>query len=1065
MTEAELQLKISLAKAGLERDAAAAAAAIRKQLGDVEADIKLKTDDASIKKLERAISELADETLQTAQQAEFLKRAYNLSDREIDQVIGKMRRLGDETDRTKNSAGGLNEILTGLLRGVGDRLLEGFLDSLREIARLTAELTLKSLELARSQDQVEAALGAVFPTQEAIAEQLAFVRQVADETGGSFTALSKEYAKFAAAAGLAGVETSVLQGVFRESSRVAALFGASAADQNLILNALSQIASKGVVSMEELRQQLGERLPVAFKATADGLGITTAELNGLVSSGQLTAQEFFPAFERGLKGIQGEANATTVSIGLLRNNFDDGLRALGKGLQPLQNEVLEFVNAVLLAAGEEFDGFDPILDATERLTTALEESPEAVEAFGAVFADIANAVVEQVGAIIDAIAEFVAQEGNVEQLAEQFTVLVDAIDAIGTVARVLIDLASGIAEVATAAESLPIVGDNIDRLLKFPTPLGLLIETLKGVGEVLIVLKDVAIDAVGGVLDSAARILPVLGPIVDRIQQILDRLKTPEPEVVTPALVDQDDRELRPRPKTEAPKPQPTPEPEPPDLSPIENKYKELTAALEIEQDRQIQILVEGGKSQEEIAAKEREFLQRRIDLNKEKLAELQAVNIESLDPKDQAKLRDQLLALEQKIASDELKLAQDSRKAVEDSEKAKTKATEDAAKARETAEKNAEKVAKERADAEKKRADEIKRAREEQIKAIEAEGKALVRNGELAIEAAEVQLQALDRVEEALTRQEDLLKSQSDLLQAVGELQGSINDARADRLREIIGDEDASDSKKKKAAQELLALTEQRFATEKAQLEQKQALELQAFDLGQQQAALAEQRAIREQELGLAKIELQKIEIENERTLAALRGDDKAVQLADRQLQLLDQQTAAQADLIASLQKEAALSQELGAQQRQALVAQQEQQDIGLANQQQDQARSLDEEVSGISRSLDRRGDRLVDRSEGRLTRELSQAQGALPSLLAAARPNPQIQALAGMGSISSPSEVNLSQFVAPVVQGIQALGAAVNALAASPRQLTVATPDPVADTSRILSDISRQTAQGVNP
>ena len=46
-----------------------------------------------------------------------------------------------------------------------------------------------------------------------------------------------------------------------------------------------------------------------------------------------------------------------------------------------------------------------------------------------------------------------------------------------------------------------------------------------------------------------------------------------------------------------------------------------------------------------------------------------------------------------------------------------------------------------------------------------------------------------------------------------------------------------------------------------------------------------------------------------------------------------------------------------------------------------------------------------------------------------------------------------------------LQTLNGAINALAASPRQLTVQTPDPVADTSRILSDISRQQTAGVNP
>lgn len=1076
MPENELQLKITLAKAGLERDAAAAATAIRRQLGDVEADIKLKADDKDVKNLERAISELADETLQTAQQAEFLQKAYNLSDREIDQVINKMRRLGDEADRTKGAAGGLQGAIAGLAAGAAFAAIDALAQALQAVVGATVALTGKSLELARSQAQVEAALGAVFPTQEAIAEQLEFVRDVANSVGGSFTELSKEYSKFAAAAGLAGVATEDLQNVFAESSRVAALFGASAADQNLILNALSQIASKGVVSMEELRQQLGERLPVAFKATADGLGITTAELNTLVESGDLTAQEFFPAFAKGLQGIQGEANATTVAIGQLSNNFDDGLRALGQGLQPLQNEVLGFVNEILLATGENFDGFGPIVDATEQLSTALSEAPEAVEAFGEVLGSIANAAVEQLAAIIEAVAAFTAEEGNVEQLAAQFTVLVDAIEGIGTVIQFLIGLASSILQLQSAAESLPVVGDNFDRLLKFPTPFTLFIEVLRGVAEVILLLKDVAIDATTGVLDSAARILPVLSPIVDRIQQILGLLRT-DPQAVTP-ITDSVAVDLKtaattlettklPAPKVDAP-----PTPDPPDLSPIEDKYKALTAALEVEQDNQIRTLVEAGKSREEIEAKEREFLQRRINLNQQKADELRAVDASALDDKGRAKLNDTLLALDQKLASDRLRLAEGNRKATEDAEKAKTKAAEDAAKDRETVVKNedkaaqdAEKAAKDRADAEVKRQEEIKRAREEQIKAIEAEQKAQVALAKVAIDSAQVQLDGLERVSEALDRQAAQLDAQADLVQAVGDLQNTINEARADGLREIINDEEASDSKKKKAAQDLLALTEQQFAQEKSQLEQRQALELQAFDLSQQQAALTEQRAIQEQELAIRRLELQKLEIANEIELARLRGDTRAVEIGEAQLGLIDEQIAGQRDYIASLQESAALAAQLGEGQRQALVSQQEGQDIDLATQQKGQARSVDAEVSDISKSLDRRGDRLVDRAEGRQRRELFQAQQALPSLLESARPNPQLQALAGLGSISAPGAIDLSQFVAPVVQEIQALGGAVNALAASPRQLTVATPDPVADTSKILSDIARQASQGVNP
>ena len=50
------------------------------------------------------------------------------------------------------------------------------------------------------------------------------------------------------------------------------------------MSALAQMASKGTVSMEELRQQLGDRLPGALGLAAKGLGITEQELIKLVSA-------------------------------------------------------------------------------------------------------------------------------------------------------------------------------------------------------------------------------------------------------------------------------------------------------------------------------------------------------------------------------------------------------------------------------------------------------------------------------------------------------------------------------------------------------------------------------------------------------------------------------------------------------------------------------------------------------------------------------------------------------------------------------------------------------------
>lgn len=62
--------------------------------------------------------------------------------------------------------------------------------------------------------------------------------------------------------------------------------------------ALEQIAGKGVVSLEELRKQLGERLPGALNIAAESLGLTVTELTKLVSTGGLTAAEFLPGFSQ-----------------------------------------------------------------------------------------------------------------------------------------------------------------------------------------------------------------------------------------------------------------------------------------------------------------------------------------------------------------------------------------------------------------------------------------------------------------------------------------------------------------------------------------------------------------------------------------------------------------------------------------------------------------------------------------------------------------------------------------------------------------------------------------------
>jgi tape measure domain-containing protein len=67
------------------------------------------------------------------------------------------------------------------------------------------------------------------------------------------------------------------------------------------LTAIEQVMSKGKVQAEELRGQLGKRIPGAFQIAARAMGVTTAELDDMLEAGELLAEDFLPRFARQLR--------------------------------------------------------------------------------------------------------------------------------------------------------------------------------------------------------------------------------------------------------------------------------------------------------------------------------------------------------------------------------------------------------------------------------------------------------------------------------------------------------------------------------------------------------------------------------------------------------------------------------------------------------------------------------------------------------------------------------------------------------------------------------------------
>lgn len=94
-----------------------------------------------------------------------------------------------------------------------------------------------------------------------------------------------------------------------------AAFGGSSQDLELSSVAIQQMVGKGVISMEELRQQLGERIPTAIQIMAKELGVSMPELFDIVEKGSLSAKKGLDALFKGLdKEYGGAAEGMMNSI-------------------------------------------------------------------------------------------------------------------------------------------------------------------------------------------------------------------------------------------------------------------------------------------------------------------------------------------------------------------------------------------------------------------------------------------------------------------------------------------------------------------------------------------------------------------------------------------------------------------------------------------------------------------------------------------------------------------------------------------------------------------------------
>jgi tape measure domain-containing protein len=226
--------------------------------------------------------------------------------------------------------------------------------------------------------KLQIALAGVSRNSNEYEKNLSAVSRLSDQFLIPLKDTTQQYTKLQASVVGAGMETKQTETVFKGISAAILATGGTTEDLNSALRATSQVFSKGKVSAEELRQQIGERLPGAFTIFASSMGKTPEELDKALERGEVTLEDFikfsedlFKRYGKTAKIIaEAPQNAgARLKLALDKINQDVGrlTQPIGATFQTLGEEMLKGLSPVLKA-------FADLIDAPKQL--AKERLPQ-----------------------------------------------------------------------------------------------------------------------------------------------------------------------------------------------------------------------------------------------------------------------------------------------------------------------------------------------------------------------------------------------------------------------------------------------------------------------------------------------------------------------------------------------------------------------------------------------------------------------------------------------------------------------------------------------------------------
>jgi tape measure domain-containing protein len=313
-------------------------------------------------------------------------------------------------------------------------LVTGIAVAVITLGKLAAAAVRAGAEMKGIQLRLEAATGSAALG----AQEFGFVIRLAKSLGLEMAVLARSYARFTAASQGTSIEGRKTREIFEQVARASAALKLTGADVEGVMRAIEQIMSKGTVQAEELRGQLGDRLPGAFRIAAEAMGVTTRELNRMLKAGELISDGFLPRFakrldetvganaEKNLTTLSGQMNNLSTNWTLFLDNMDRtfGLSTAAAFAVHVLSKRIESAAGIFGKTREEAEAFNKEWETMIEVMRQVENITPASKSFQ----DVANAIREasiEMAVAQDTLTGFRRGEGDIMAIQEALRLMVD----------------------------------------------------------------------------------------------------------------------------------------------------------------------------------------------------------------------------------------------------------------------------------------------------------------------------------------------------------------------------------------------------------------------------------------------------------------------------------------------------------------------------------------------------------------------------------------------------------------------------------------------------------------